>query len=80
MKYLTAAALALILLANAPAFAGGPVIIEENYEVADESANRKDWIVPVILGAIVLCAIACGSDDAPPAVVPGPVCNDQSGC
>jgi hypothetical protein len=58
-----ALALALVLSSTA-AFAGGPVVIEEEGqpEVVAESP-RSGWIVPVIVGAIILCAIACGSDD-----------------
>ena len=62
MKML-AAALVLSLSANA-AFAGGPVIVEEEAqpEVIAESP-RSGWIVPVVVGLVVLCAIACGGDD-----------------
>ena len=57
------AALALALSSTA-AFAGGPVIVEE--EPAVEAASpRSGWIVPVVVGLIVLCAIACGNDDDP---------------
>jgi hypothetical protein len=56
-------ALSLALSATS-AFAGGPVVVEEEGqpEVVAESP-RSGWIVPVIVGAIILCAIACGSDD-----------------
>lgn len=47
------------------AFAGGPVVVEE--EAAVEAASpRSGWIVPVIVGLIVVCAIACGGDDEQP--------------
>jgi hypothetical protein len=56
-------ALSLALSATA-AFAGGPVVVEEEGqpEVVAESP-RSGWIVPVIVGAIILCAVACGNDD-----------------
>ena len=56
-------ALSLVMSATA-AFAGGPVVVEEEGqpEVVAESP-RSGWIVPVIVGAIILCAIACGNDD-----------------
>jgi hypothetical protein len=56
-------ALSLALSATS-AFAGGPVVVEEEGqpEVVAESP-RSGWIVPVIVGAIILCAIACGNDD-----------------
>jgi hypothetical protein len=56
-------ALSLALSATS-AFAGGPVVVAEEGQpevVAD--SPRSGWIVPVIVGAIILCAIACGNDD-----------------
>jgi hypothetical protein len=58
-----ALALSLVLISTA-AFAGGPVVVEEEGQpefVAE--LPRSGWIVPVIVGAIILCAIACGNDD-----------------
>ena len=53
-----------MVLGSTAAFAGGPVVVEEEGqpEVVAESP-RSGWIVPVIIGAIILCAIACGNDD-----------------
>ena len=65
MKKLATFALAASLaLSSATAFAGGPVVIEEEGqpEVVAE-APRSGGIVPVVVGLVVLCAIACGSDD-----------------
>ena len=47
---------------------GRPVVIEEEGqpEVIAESP-RSGWIVPVVVGLVVLCAIACGNDDDPAA-------------
>lgn len=73
VKRLTSALLALALGSTA-AFAGGPVVIEEEGQpevVAD--APRSGWIVPVVVGLIVVCAIACGNDDTPPPVAQPPV-------
>ena len=63
MKQILSPMLALALTASA-AVAGGPVVVEEEGqpEVVAESP-RSGWIVPVIVGAIILCAIACGNDD-----------------
>ena len=70
---LTAIILALAMAATAT-HAGGPVIIEDRYDTA-EPEQRQNWIVPVIIGGIILCAIACGGDDEPEAVKPpGAVC------
>jgi hypothetical protein len=53
-----------LALSSTAAFAGGPVVVEEEGqpEVVAESP-RSGWIVPVIVGTIILCAIACGNDD-----------------
>lgn len=59
--------------------AGGPIITEEP-PIADvrPQGDGGSWVVPVIVGAIVLCAIACeGGDDSP--IAPGPVCNGDDG-
>ena len=74
---------ALILALATPTFAGGPVlIVEDEYDVT-EPAPRNDWVVPVIIGAVILCALACGGDDDAPVVQPpkepGPVCYSE-GC
>jgi hypothetical protein len=62
-----AASLAVVSLAlgSTAAFAGGPVMVEEEGqpEVVAETP-RTGWIVPVIVGGIILCAIVCGNDDA----------------
>lgn len=67
MKTFAAPLLALTLaLTSTTAFAGGPVIVEE--EPAVEAASpRSGWIVPVVVGLVLICAIACGNDDDTPA-------------
>ena len=64
------------LLACQPAYAGGPIITEEP-PIADvrPQGDGGKWVVPVIVGAIVLCAFLCDGGDDAPDVVPGPVCN-----
>ena len=65
MKNVVPSLLTLSLaLGSTAAFAGGPVVIEEEGqpEVVAESP-RSGWIVPVVVGLVVLCAIACGNDD-----------------
>ena len=69
MKMIASTVLALSLaLSSTAAFAGGPVVVEEEGqpEVVAESP-RSGWIVPVVVGLVVLCAIACGNDDDPAA-------------
>lgn len=75
---LITAATGIALLAN-PVFAGGPVIVTEEPPIADvrPQGDGGSWVVPVIVGAIVLCAIACGGDDSP--IAPEPTCNGDGG-
>lgn len=63
MKRIAAPVLALtIALTASTSFAGGPVVVAE--EPAVEAASpRSGWIVPVIVGLVLVCAIACGGDD-----------------
>ena len=65
MKKIVASLLAATLaLSSTAAMAGGPVVVVEEGqpEVVAESP-RSGWIVPVVVGLVVLCAIACGNDD-----------------
>ena len=59
-------ALLAIAMTSSAALAGGPVVVvdEGQPEVVAESP-RSGWIVPVIIGLVVVCAIACGNDDEP---------------
>ncbi|MFM7332853.1 MAG: hypothetical protein ACKO2N_18445 [Tabrizicola sp.] len=65
MTKLAAPLLALTLaMTSTTAFAGGPVVVED--EAAVEAASpRSGWIVPVVVGLVLICAIACGNDDTP---------------
>ena len=68
MKHLVAHVVAVALgLSATTAFAGGPVVIEEEGqpEVVAETP-RTGWIVPVVVGGIILCAVLCGDDDEAP--------------
>ena len=79
MKTITSFVLAATLAFNAStAFAGGPVVVEEEGQpevVAD--SPRSGWIVPVVVGLVILCAIACDGDDTTttttPTPTPGPI-------
>lgn len=70
MKKFVAPMLALAMSASA-AFAGGPVVVEEE-PVVEASEPRSGWIVPVVVGLVLICAIACGNDDEDPAPPPSP--------
>ncbi|RYI00737.1 MAG: hypothetical protein EON48_17515 [Acetobacteraceae bacterium] len=70
MNKFAAPLLALTLaLTSTTAFAGGPVVIEEE-PVVEAASPRSGWIVPVVVGLILVCAIACGNDDPAPAPTP----------
>ncbi len=46
--------------------AGGPVVVvEEGQPEVVAETPRSGWIVPVVVGLVVLCAIACGGNDDP---------------
>ena len=76
---LLAATIGIAALIAAPVHAGGPVIVEDT--TADHAEpDRKGWIVPVVIGALILCAIACDSGDDPePGKPTDPVCQN-GGC
>ena len=64
MTKFAAGILALSLAVSPAAYAGGPVVVEEEGQPEVIAENpRSGWIVPVIIGGIILCAIACGDDD-----------------
>ena len=71
MKKIATSVVAFVLaLTSMSAYAGGPVVIEEEGQpevIAD--SPRSGWIVPVVVGLIIICAIACGDDDEETAVV-----------
>ena len=65
MKMIASTVLALSLaLSSTAAFAGGPVVVvEEGQPEVVADSPRSGWIVPVVVGLIIVCAIACGNDD-----------------
>jgi hypothetical protein len=67
MTKIASSILALTLAFSSAVSAGGPVVVVEEGqpEVVAESP-RSGWIVPVVIGAIILCAIACGDNDEQP--------------
>ncbi len=70
---LTTPILALWLAVAPMAYAGGPVVIEEEGqpEVIAEKPASSIGILPLLLGVVVLCAVLCGGDDDE--VTPQPV-------
>jgi hypothetical protein len=69
----SAAPLLALAMTASSALAGGPVVVEEEGqpEVVAESP-RSGWIVPVVVGLVLICAIACGSDDEETTPTPPP--------
>ncbi|NHB77817.1 hypothetical protein [Rhodobacter calidifons] len=63
MNKFVAPMLALAMTAGA-AYAGGPVVIEEEGQ-PEVVANtpRSGWIVPVVVGLVLIAALASSSDD-----------------
>ncbi|MBJ2151145.1 MULTISPECIES: hypothetical protein [Paracoccaceae] len=64
MKKVMTAAVALSLVGSA-AFAGGPVVVVDDVEpvvVTERTSSTGGVLVPLLIGAAVLCAVACGSD------------------
>ena len=74
MKKITSFVLAASLAFSAPvAFAGGPVVIEEEGQpevIAD--SPRSGWIVPVVVGLVIICAIACDNGGSTTTTVTAP--------
>ena len=57
--------LLLAALLATPSFAGGPVIVTEEPPIADvrPQGDGGKWVVPVIVGVVILGAILIGSDN-----------------
>jgi hypothetical protein len=67
MKKLIAPALAATLALTATtAFAGGPVIIDDDTEVVPAKPTSSAGILPLLLIPIILCVALCGGDDEEP--------------
>lgn len=55
---------ALTLGALNPAFAGGPVVIEDVVEVVPEKpASSAAWVLPVLKAAVIIAIVVGGDDD-----------------
>jgi hypothetical protein len=62
-KFIAAAVASTMLISASTAFAGGPVMIEEEVEVVAEKPASSVGILPLLLIPIILCVALCGSDD-----------------
>lgn len=67
----SAAPLLALAMTASTAFAGGPVVVEEE-PMVEAASPRSGWIVPVVVGLVLICAIACGNDNDPAPTPPAP--------
>lgn len=64
MNKLIALILAATLAVSATtAYAGGPVVVEDEVEVVAEKPASSIGILPLLLIPIILCVALCGGDD-----------------
>jgi hypothetical protein len=64
MNKIASSIFALTLAFSSAVSAGGPVVVvEEGQPEVVADSPRSGWIVPVIVGLVLVCAIACGNDD-----------------
>lgn len=68
----SAAPLLALAMTASSAFAGGPVVVEEE-PMVEAASPRSGWIVPVVVGLVLICAIACDSGDDPAPTPPAPL-------
>ena len=54
---------ALLAVSASTAYAGGPIIIEDEIEVVAEKPASSVGILPLLLIPIILCVALCGNDD-----------------
>jgi hypothetical protein len=70
MTRLIPAVLAVLLAIGATtATAQSNAPVEESTE-AETVASTSEWLVPMVVGIIVFCAILCGDDDTPAVELP----------
>ncbi len=62
-KFIATAAVVSSVLTASTAFAGGPVIVEEEMEVVAEKPASSVGLLPLLLIPIILCVALCGNDD-----------------
>jgi hypothetical protein len=62
-KILATALAASMALSASTAFAGGPVVVQEEAEVMAEKPASSVGILPLLLVGVVLCAAICGKKD-----------------
>jgi hypothetical protein len=58
-----ATALFAVSLSAATAYAGGPVVVDDEVEAVVERPGSSMGILPIIIIGVALCAVLCGQDD-----------------
>ncbi len=54
------------MLTASTAFAGGPVIVDDEMDVVAEKPASSAGLLPLLLIPIILCVALCGNDDPEP--------------
>ena len=62
-KFIAPILAATLAVSASTAFAGGPIIIEDEVEVIVEKPASSVGILPLLLIPIILCVALCGSED-----------------
>ena len=62
-KFIAPILAATLAVSASTAFAGGPIVIEEEMEVVAEKPASSVGILPLLLIPIILCVALCGDDD-----------------
>ncbi|TAG31269.1 MAG: hypothetical protein EAZ40_00680 [Rhodobacterales bacterium] len=65
-KFLTSLVAASLAVSVSTAYAGGPVVVEEEMEVVAEKPASSAGLLPLLLIPIILCVALCGSNDDEP--------------
>ena len=65
-KFIAPLAVAALAVSASTAFAGGPVVVEDEVEVVAEKPASSVGILPLLLIPIILCVALCGGDERKP--------------
>ena len=64
-KFIARLLAASVAVSASTAYAGGPVVIDEEPEVMAEKPASSAGILPLLLIPIILCVALCGSNNDP---------------
>jgi len=63
IRFISCGVAALMTAFASSAYAGGPVVIDDDVEVIVEQPASSVGILPLLLIPIILCVALCGKDD-----------------